>query len=214
MNDGRKRMSWRVIKICLILGMPFVSSIIFYPQEILQVFGEDYLPGSITFQILLLSIFPTIVTFGIYYLAYAYGNYRQVFTIGLTSDGLKTILYFILTPLYGLEGAAISYTVGSLIGFLVSIIIAKKIGMLIFWKDLAVILVIPSGLGFLFSSIEMHPLITIFSTIIISYLAFLKLGILTKSDIEESSTVLPPKISKPLLNLINNLGKKLNRNYS
>ena len=113
-----------------------------------------------------------------------------------------------------MEGAAISYTIGSLIGFLVSIKIAKEIGMRIFWKDLAVILVIPSGLGFLFSSIEIHPLITIFSTIIISYLVFLKLGVLTKSDIQECSTVLPPKISKPLVNLVNNLGKKLNRNYT
>jgi len=214
MQDGRKRLSWRVIKLCLIFGMPLVSSIIFYSKEIMQLFGEDYLPGTLTLEILLLSIFPTIVMMGIYYLVYAYGNYRQVFTIGLSSDGLKIILYFVLTPLYGLEGAAIGYTVGSLIGFLVSIKIAKEIGMRIFWKDLAVILVIPSGLGFLFSLTEIHPLITIFSTIIISYLVFLKLGVLTKSDIQESSTVLPPKISKPLINLVNKLGKKLNRDYT
>jgi len=213
MHDGRKRLTWRVIKICLIFGMPIVSSIIFYSEEIMQLFGKSYLLGTSTLEILLLSIFPTIVMMGIYYLVYAYGNYRQVFTIGLSSYGLTTILYFVLTPFYGLEGAAISYTVGSLIGFLVSIKIAKEIGMRIFWKDLVVILVIPSGLGFLISSTEIHPLITIFSTIIISYLAFLKLGVLTKSDVEESSTVLPTKISKPLVTLVNKLGKKLNRDY-
>jgi len=214
MHNGRKRMSWHVIKICLILGMPIVSSIIFYSKEIMQLFGEDYLSGTLTLEILLVSVFPTIILMGIYYLVYAYGNYKQVFTIGLSSDGLRTILYVVLTPLYGLEGAAISYTIGSLVGFLVSIIIAKKIGMQIFWKDLAVILVIPSGLGFLFSSTEIHPLISISSTIIISYLVFLKLGVLTKSDIQETVTILPAKISKPLLSLVDNIGKKLNRDHT
>jgi len=213
MHDGRKRLSWRVIKISLIFAMPFVSSIIFYTHEILQLFGKDYLSGDLTLEILLLSIFPTIVMTGIYYLAYAYGKYRSVLTIGLGSYGLATILYFVLIPFYGGEGAAISYTIGSLSGFLISIKIAKEIGMRIFWRDLGIILFIPSGLGVLFSSFEIHLAITIFTNVVISYLGFLKLGILTKKDIEESLTSLPPKISKPVTNLLNNLGQKLNRDY-
>jgi len=213
MHDGRKRLSWRVIKISLIFGMPFVSSIIFYPQEILQLFGKDYLLGDSTLEILLLSIFPIIVMTGIYYLAYAYGKYRQVLIIGLASYGLPTMLYFVLIPFYGIEGAAISYTIGSLSGFLISIKIAKDIGMRIFWRDLGIILLIPSSLGFLFSSFEIHLVLTIFANVVISYLGFLKLGILTKGDIEDSLAILPPKISKPITNLANNLGQKLNRDY-
>ena len=161
MKDGRKRLSWRVIKISLIFGMPIVFSIIFYAQEIMQLFGEDYSQGASTLDIRLLSIFPTIVMMGIYYLVYAYGNYRQVLIIGLSSYGLRTILYFLLIPFYGGEGAAISFTVGSLIGFLVSIKIAKDIGLKIFWKDLAIILSIPSGVGFFSSLIEIDGLFAI-----------------------------------------------------
>jgi len=213
MKDGRKRLSWRVTKISLIFAMPFVSSIIFYTQEILQLFGKDYLSGDLMFQILLLSIFPTIVMTGIYYLVYAYGKYRNVLTIGLASYGLSTILYFVLIPFYGGDGAAISYTIGSLSGFLISLKIAKDIGMRIFWRDLGIILLIPSGLGFLISSFDIHLAVTIITNVVISYLGFLKLGILTKKEIEDTFTILPPKISNPLTNFVNNLGQKLNRDY-
>ncbi len=214
MKDGRKRLSWRVIKISLIFGMPFVFSIIFYSQEILQLFGKDYFEGTSTLEILLLSIFPTIVMTGIYYLVYAYGKYRDVLIIGLASYGLPTILYFVLIPLYGGEGAAISYTIGSLSGFVISVIIAKNIGMRFFWKDLGIILLIPSSLGFIFSSLGIHVVISIISDVVISYLVFLKLGILTKKDVDDTFTILPQKISNPLTNLVNNLGQKLNRDYN
>ena len=213
MNDGRKKLTWRVIKISLIFGMPFVSSIIFYSQEVLQLFGADYLVGATTLEILLVSIFPMIVMTGIYYLVYAYGNYRHVLIIGLAAYGVPAILYFVLIPFYGGEGAAISYTIGSLFGLMVSIIIARKIKMKIFWKDLGIILVIPSGLGFLFSLSEIHLVVTIIANVMISYLVFLKLGILSKMDIEDSLSSLPPKISNPVINLVNNLGQKLNKGY-
>jgi len=194
--------------------MPFVSSIIFYSQEILQLFGNDYVAATLTLEILLLSIFPTIIMMGIYYLVYAYGKYRHVLIIGLASYGLPTILYFVLIPVYGGEGAAISYTVGSFSGFLISVIIAKNIGMRIVWKDLGIILLIPIGLGLIFSSLEMHVGINIIGNVVISYLAFLKLGIMGKSDIEDSLDILPSKISKRVTNLVNSLGQKLNQDYN
>ena len=86
---------------------------------------------------------------GIDTLVYSYGNYRQSLTIGLAMNVPRTILYFILVPVYGSSGAAMSYTAGSMIGFVVSIIIAKKIKMLVDWKSLVFIIAMPSGIAFI-----------------------------------------------------------------
>ena len=53
-----------------------------------------------------------------------------------------------------------------------------------------------------------------FLNVFISYLAFLKLGIMGKSDIEDSLDILPSKISKRVTNLVNSLGQKLNQDYN
>ena len=63
----------------------------------------------------------------------------------------RAVLYFALVPIYGGIGAAIGYKLGTIIGCIVSIIIAKKIGMLLFWKDLAVIFFIPTTIAFTLS---------------------------------------------------------------
>jgi hypothetical protein len=39
------------------------------------------------------------------------------------------------------------------------------------------------------------------------------LQILNRSDIQDSLGLLPPSISNPIINVLNTLGKKLNRSY-
>ena len=101
----------------------------------MALFGQDYINGSPSLQILLLSVLPATLTTGINILIYSYGNYRQVLIIGLASSIPRTILYFALVPIYGSNGSAISFTIGSIIGSIACIVICRKIGMLIFWKD-------------------------------------------------------------------------------
>ena len=57
--------------------------------------------------------------------------------------GIPRITYFILVPIYGSLGASAAFTAGSLAGLIISIIVFRKIGMLIFWKDLVLALVVP-----------------------------------------------------------------------
>jgi peptidoglycan biosynthesis protein MviN/MurJ (putative lipid II flippase) len=144
---------------------------------------------------------------------YSYGNYRQVLAIGLATSIPRTLLYFILVPIFGGTGAAMSYTIGSVIGFIVSIVISKKVGMQIFWKELAYILVIPTTVGFLLSYFGINYIVGIFATLILSYILFLKLLIITRSDIHDSLRILPYSISNPIINIFNILEKKLNGSY-
>jgi len=117
----------------------------------------------------------------------------------------RVLLYFILVPLYGSEGAAVAFTLGSAIGFIVSIIIAKRIGMLILWKDLVLIFIIPAGLAFTLDYFHVIYIIGI-PVILVLSLIFLRMsGVLSKSDVRESLGILPDSIGKPLINILNKL---------
>jgi O-antigen/teichoic acid export membrane protein len=115
----------------------------------------------------------------------------------------RTILYFILVPTYGGTGAAISYTIGSVIGSLISIMISIRIGMMIFWKDLAAIFIIPTTIAFVLNYLEVNYIIGILTTIVISYVLLLKIHIIAISDILDSLDILPERVSNQLIKLIN-----------
>ena len=213
MVDGRKRYAWGITKISLAVFSPLFSSIIFYSEETLLLLGESYVQGSFTLGILLISVFPLTLMSGIRTLTYAYGNYNHVLVIGAAMSIPRILLYIILVPIMGGVGAGISFTVGSLIGFVASIIISKKICFKIFWKDLALILAIPIGLSLTLSYFEISSIIGISVTILLSYILFLKMRIITKNEWEYSIEVLPKKLGQPTLNFINKLEKKLNHSY-
>jgi O-antigen/teichoic acid export membrane protein len=203
LQDYRKRFAWQTIRLSAILLLPFSCSLIFYSEEIMRLIGDDYVKGSSFLEILLLSMLPMAILGGVNALVYSYGNYRQVLLIGLAMSIPRTILYFILVPTYGGTGAAISYTIGSLIGCVISIIISKKIGMLIFWKDLAAIFIIPTTIAFVLNYLELNYIIGILTTIVISYVILLKIHIITRSDILDSLDILPERVSNQFSKLIN-----------
>ncbi len=213
MSDGRKRFASRIIKMSLIIALPFSSSLIFYSKNVMQLFGEQYITGSSSLEILLISMLPIAIITGINTLVYAYGNYRQVLTIGLASSVPRTALYFLLVPLYSGLGAAISYTVGSIIGLIATIIIGRQIGMRIYWKDLALILFIPIGIAFALHVLEVHYIAGILITTFVSYIIFVKLGVIIRQDLEDSLGILPNRIANPLLSTFHAIAKKLNRSY-
>jgi O-antigen/teichoic acid export membrane protein len=211
MQDGRKRFAWRTIKISSIFSLPLSFALIFYSKQTMHLFGEDYIKGSSSLEILLLSMLPIAIMTGINTLVYSYGNYKQVLAIGIASNIPRAVLYLLLVPFYDSNGAAASYTIGSIIGFIASIIIAKKIQMQIFWKDIALMAVIPAGVAFVLSYFQINYLIGIFLTLVVSYLLYLRMKIITRTDVQDSFAIIPYGIAYPMLNLWNMLCKKVNR---
>ena len=212
-QHGRKETTWKLTKISLIFGMPFVSVVIFYSKDILQLFGNSYIEGSFTLEILLWATLPLVVGQGVKTLVYAYGNYRQVLAIGVSISLPRIVLYFILVPIFGITGAALSFTIGSLVGFVISLIIAKKVGLRIFYKDLTLIFTIPVVLGYILSYFGIDIILSVFVIILVPYILFVRLGILSKDDVHDSIIVLPKNIAQPTLNLIDKLAKKINPSY-
>ena len=207
MLDGRKRFVWQTIRIGAIMALPLSCSIIIYSNDIMHLIGSNYEKGSFSLQILLLSTFPIIVMSGIETLVFSYGQYRHALTINLASSIPRTFLYFALVPIFGMSGVAISYTIGSVIGFMVSAIVVNRIRMSIFWKPLALTLFLPLSLAFLFETLNVNYIIGIGSTITVTYLLLMKLHVIEKTDGSFLTELMPNKISKPLITLFGKIEK-------
>jgi O-antigen/teichoic acid export membrane protein len=213
MDDSRKRLTAELIKMSLIFSMPITCSIIMYSYEVMRSFGTGYTDGSTPLQILLLTLLPFSFFIGVTTLVYSYGNYRQVLLLGLASALPRTLLYFALAGPYGATGVAISYAAGTIIGFIVSISIAKKIKFRISWQHLSAVMAIPLGISFTFNYFNVYFIPAILATTVISYMVFMKLKILKRNEVEDTLNLLPENIAKPMIKIVNLLGMKLNPEY-
>lgn len=214
MHDGRKRFLWQTIRISAIMALPLSASIIFYSNDVMQFIGSNYEKGTLSLQILLLSTFPIIVLTGVETLVFSYDKYRHALVINLASSIPRTVLYFALVPIFGINGVAISYTIGSVIGFIVSSIVAKRIRMSIFWKPLALALFLPLSLAFVLATLHVNYIIGIVTTIVITYIFLMKLHIIEKADGSFFLELMPNKISKPLIAISNKFEKIIDWFYN
>jgi O-antigen/teichoic acid export membrane protein len=213
MSDGRKRLTWKILKISMIISVPLSSSIFFYSSDVIGLLGYHYADASLLLRLFLIAIFPNSISLMIGQLVYAYGNYRQVLYIGLASSIPTTLLYLILVPIIGSTGAAISYLVGSIGGLVMSTIISKKIGMQMHWKVLCMISIISLVPAFIYSYLQLNFVIGIIITLLTSYIVFLKFRIISKSDIDDTLKVLPREVARPITKVVHKVGKILNSEY-
>jgi O-antigen/teichoic acid export membrane protein len=213
MNDGRKRFAWKIIKLALLISAPLSLAFIFYSDDVVHLLGQDYSNASNPLKILLLGVIPGSFILMIGNLLYSYGNYRQVLYLGLATSIPRTILYFLLVPAFGAIGGAAGYTIGTMIALILSFVLAKNIGMRVSWKQVALIVIILLVTAFIFSYFQINYILGIIGTVAISLIAFLKVKILTKSDIEVSINILPKGIAKPLSIVLNRVGTALNKDY-
>ena len=214
MQDGRKRFAWETIRMSSIIILPISSSLFFYAKDVMQLFGPSYVEGTLPFQILLLSVFPNTVAGGVQTLVYSYGHYKRSLAIAIVMNVLRVVLYFILVPNYGVTGAGISYTIGAIIGFSMSVIVAKSIPMKFAWKNLLLVLIIPMAVNFLVAASHITYTVGIPLTLVISYLILIKLKILAKPDIIYLIELFPYSISKPLIRGFAKIEKGFDKFYN
>ena len=199
MEDGRKRFAWQTIRLSTIITLPLSSSLFFYAKDIMQFLGPNYTEGSPSFQILLLSVFPNTVAAGVETLVYSYGNYRRFLAINIAENFPRAVLYFLLVPQYGATGAAISYTLGSVIGFVLSIIVSRRIPMKFAWSHLLSILAISMTINFVLAALHITYIVGIPVTIVVSYIILINLKILSRSDLTYIVQLFPHRVSQVLI---------------
>lgn len=200
-DEGRKTFSWRTIRLGLIISVPFSMSILFYSAPILDLFGSEYV-SRYTLEILILSVVPVALMKGVNNLLYSYGIYRQVMLIGIAISLPRTLLYFVLVPVYGGTGAAISFTIGSLIGLALSVFFANRNNFKISWRQVILISFTPLVISYLLLLSHIHYVGAILLSIISSYLAYISLGVLNSVDVKDAVSVLPKNLANPSLRIL------------
>ena len=194
----------------LVAIMPFTAMVMFYPEVFLKIFGNDFIIGSDIVFLLSTVVFIDTITTTIMMLQYSRGLFRNYALITIPFSSSKIVLYFILVPISGGLGAAQSWVIGSIIGFVLSLIFVYKIGIVMNWYKLLPIAIIPVLLGAIFSILTLHFSFAFVLIFIISMLSYIKLKILTRSDIEYIlKTLMPKEKSMGLIQKITKLLDKL-----
>ncbi len=184
MVDGRKRASFRALRISLLFMTPIAVFIATYPWLPLSLLGREYVSASNTLTILLLGSVPLAVTSCINSLVYAYGYYRKVLGIGLSQNIPRIMLYLLLVPRYGGLGAAVSFTIGAYTGFFYSLYVAHKIRFYLDMSSMGKTVAIPVLLGISSYLLGFHWFLGLL-LIASSYLLYARLGLLSRSDLRE-----------------------------
>ena len=210
MKDGRKRANWRALRLSLAIMTPAILFIILYPWLPLSLLGKEYIAASIILIVLSIKGIPASIIGAINSLIYSYGLYKYILILGLFQNIPSMILYSILVPKYHGLGAALSVTMGSIIGLIVALVLARKIQYRIIWKEIIYILTPPSLIGAFCFFTKLNWFLGGILILTVSAFSYIKLGIITKKDLKEiSSSIIPePQLKriipyvKPLLDLI------------
>ena len=181
----------RTLKIGFLITMPLATIATFYSESILGVFGEEFLGSSEIVLILLIGLPMGIITNGCYYYLYARGNYKNVLYLGFSVGISRIILYIILVPVLGGEGAAISYVMGGFLQLGLTLILMRKTKINLEYKKYLLIIIIPFVLAFVLNYIQIEIISSIL-IILISFAIYLKLKLLDHQDIESGLKIILP----------------------
>jgi stage V sporulation protein B len=197
MDEGHARLAWKTIKFSLLLSIPFTSTIFFYPSQILSLFGDQYSAGAIPLVILLASVIPVAVSAGINNFYYSKGEYRKVLIIGILTSMPRAAIYFVLVPFYGGVGAALAFTIGSIVGLCTSLILVRNSDFSLSLKDIFVISLVPLVIASIFTITMMNYILSIVGTILLSYVIYVKVGTITNNDIRDLTLAVPGRVRTP-----------------
>ncbi len=189
MEDGRKRAGVRVLRISLAGITPISVFLIVYPGLVLGLLGRDFLSANNILRVLLLGSIPIAFTSFMNSLLYAYGYYRRILLLGLSQNIPRLALYFLLVPVFAGLGAAESFTIGSLTGGVYALLVSRKLGVRYDTNKLLITIGVPGFIGLFLWFFSIHWLIGLL-LIVLSYIVYVKAGVITRMDLKEISTAL------------------------
>ena len=198
------------IKLAFIFTMPITIFLLFYGGDLLGILGKDYASAQSTLAIFMLGMPLTIVTEIIYYFIYGIGNIRTLLYLGLAGNIPRIVLYFIAIPLFGLDGAAYSYLVGSLAQSVLSIEVAKRQSLPIPYKSCIILTAVPLLMGVFIWISHIHPILSALIILFGSPLIYIRLGLFTDPEIRSLLyTSLPKTIAEKIYPLLSRIIQKI-----
>ena len=192
LGSGRERAAGEVLRLSMVVVAPLVFWTTVYSRNILELLGKGYGSASLTLVILVWAALIGVITGAVNSLIYSYGKYRHVLGIGLTGSIPSLILYAYLVPKSGGLGAAESVLIGAIASLTYAIPLGLKQGFKFSWSKLALTLLIPTAIALPLWILKLNIIV---GALIISltYIAYLRLGVITRRDAYEIASAVASK---------------------
>jgi len=182
----------RSLKITYIITMPLAVMAFFYSDQVLQIFGKDFVVSSEILSILVMSYPFLLFNEGIFFFLFAKAKYKETLILGLSANIPRLILYFILIPEIGSIGAAYALVIGTILQTFTTLVFVRRLRIRIPSKDIVFVSIISFliGVGVYFSNIGIVGVILIW---VATNIIFLKIKLLNSQNIEEVFALIYPQ---------------------
>lgn len=170
------------LKIAFMFTMPIAMPLLFFSDRFLGLMGKEFSSASGVLIILISSLPLVIISEMIYYFLYGKGNHRWVLYLGLTGNVPRIILYFVLPPFLGANGAALAWLIGSITQFIISVLVRNRHSLSMQFKKYIVLTAIPMAIGAFTYLVNLYFIASAIIILLGSLLLYVRLGLFT--DIE------------------------------
>jgi len=200
------------MKMAFLFTMPLAIPLLFFAKDFLMLMGEEYGSASSVLTIFIIGLPLAIISEMVYYFVYGRGDHRLVLYLGLAGNVPRIILYFLLPPLIGIEGAAIAYVTGSAIQVAGSIYVQKHHRLVLEFRKYVLICIIPILIGLVTWILNINFVLSTFIIIIGSLVTYVKVQLLSDEELHDILfTALPLKRANAVYPTLSKLMSKISR---
>lgn len=135
---GLERIACLSVRFMIVFAMPMLLIMIFYPRELLLLFGEEFEPASECLRVLGIGQFVNVLTGSVGYLLSMSGHEKDLRNAASISGVVCVLVGYLLIPLYGMLGAAYAIMGAVVLQNVMCVFLVKKrlgINTLLFMKS-------------------------------------------------------------------------------
>ncbi|QNK76817.1 flippase [Winogradskyella sp. PAMC22761] len=124
--EGLKETVQKSTKLIFYTTTPLLFVLVFFSEEILGYFGNEFVAGSFALIVLCLSRFINAISGSVGYIMQMTDQQRVYQNVIIISFVINLILNLILIPIYGINGAAVASSIAMIFWNVVLVVIIKK----------------------------------------------------------------------------------------
>ena len=125
-TDQLERLALTSVKLMLVFAFPVVLVMLVFPEYIMGLFGPGFRGGALLLQILAIGQLINVATGSVGYLLTMSGHEKEMRNATLISGPIALGLGFLLTPVFGVTGAAVATSIAIAVQNLVAVWWVRK----------------------------------------------------------------------------------------
>jgi O-antigen/teichoic acid export membrane protein len=209
-EDRTKLLSYTTT-IAFIFTLPIAMPLLFFGQDFLGLLGSEYRSTANSMAIFISSLPLEIVYYMIFYFVYGRGDNKAVFYLGIVGNAPRILLYFLLSPLLGIDGAALSWLAGSIIQLPLCIKVQKNYSLVMEYKKYSIITLLPFIIGAILYVAQLNFAISTVIIFVGSFVLYTRLKLFTNKELHDVVyTGLPYNIAQKVYPVLLKIMQKIN----